>query len=74
MGNNLDAFPELAGREGDDLLRGLAGKARETVEPGPDGVTAVEYIHRAHVFDPEDQMTAKLASLVDCRREPSPIA
>jgi hypothetical protein len=64
MGSNLSRFPELAGLRSEDLLRALARKARETSEPGPDGVTAVEYIRRVHAFDPDDELTAKLCSIL----------
>jgi hypothetical protein len=60
MGSNLDEFAELVGLESEALLRALARKARETSQPGPDGVTAVEYIRRVHAFDPDDELTAKL--------------
>lgn len=64
MGTNLNEFPEFANLRGDDLLRRLARKARETSEPGPDGVAATEYIRRVHAFDPDEEMTAKLASFI----------
>lgn len=64
MGSNLSQFPELAGLGGDDLLRALARRAHETSEPGPDGVTAVEYIRRVHAFDPDDELTAKLCNFL----------
>ncbi len=60
MGSNLDQHSDLRGLEGDELLRGLAHRAQRIEAPGPDGVSASEYVRRVHEFDPEDELTARL--------------
>lgn len=62
MGNNLNRFPELTNLRGADLLRALAARANATTTPGSDGVLASDYIRKVRDFDPDDQITTKLAS------------
>jgi len=64
MGHNLDHHPDVSGLAGDELLRGLARRACQIKELGPDGVAASEYIRRVHKFDPEDELTTRLAGFL----------
>jgi hypothetical protein len=62
MGNNL---PErFKGLDDDERATELARIAVETQQPGPDGVSAKDYIGRVNAFDPEDPKTARLARRV----------
>lgn len=60
MGSNLHGFTEFTGLSGGQLARVLAIRASQIAVPGPDGVTAEDYIRRVHQFDPQDAITAAI--------------
>jgi hypothetical protein len=62
MGSNLSSFAEFTGLTGNPLARALAIRAKQIAEPGPDGVTAEDYVRRVHHFDPVDAITAAIVA------------
>jgi len=60
IGSNLSSFAEFRKLTGNPLAGALAIRAKQIGEPGPDGVTAEDYIRRVHQFDPADAITAEM--------------
>ena len=62
MGSNLAKFDEFRGLSGNQLAKALSESAKRVVQPGPDRVTAEEYIRNVHAFDPDDDVTSAIIS------------